>query len=172
LTWLLLSLALATVMLAFGLTVLDVGLREGDRPSDTTLSAIEPDPRGRVIWLTVHNPGGQAVLVGASVRRPSLRLLCEAGAFTSAPRRTSRRGLRAGKHAVVCAIDAGDTRTVLVPLQSGGGRKAELVVAIGEADRLRVLHRAVGLPPARASARPESLRRPRRATGPHERIAP
>jgi hypothetical protein len=146
-------LCLALTVITFGAAwgLYTAGLRVGDRVGDTTLTAIEPEADGRGIWLTVHNPGHQAVLLGASVRRRSLRLWCEAGCFVSVPRCTLREKLLAGQHALVCAIDAGATQTVRVPLSAATRRRVELVVAIGEAARLRVVHRAVELPgPSRA----------------------
>jgi hypothetical protein len=146
-------LCLALTVITFGAAwgLYTAGLRVGDRVGDTTLTAIEPEDDGRGIWLTMHNPGHQAVLLGASVRPRSLRLWCEAGWFVSVPRRTRREKLLAGQHAVVCAIDAGATQTVRVPLSGATRRRVEVVVAIGEATRLRVVHRAVELPdPSRA----------------------
>jgi hypothetical protein len=132
---------------------LTAGLRAGDRAGDTTLTAIEPDRREDGIWLTVHNPGPQAVLLGASVQRRSLRLWCEAGYFVSAPRRTSQEKLLAGQREIVYALAAGETQTVLVPVAAVLRQRAELVLAVGEAE-LRVVHRAVELPRARRAGKP------------------
>jgi hypothetical protein len=142
--------------LAFGCAwgLLHAGLRAGDRPHDTALTAVEPDDGGQGIWLTAHNPGRQAVLLGASTRRPGLRLRCEAGYFVTVPRRTSQEKFLAGQQALVCAIGAGETETVLVPVSVATRHHAELVVAVGEADRLRVVHRAVELPRSLEPARP------------------
>jgi hypothetical protein len=140
-------LCLALAALAFGTVwgLLRMGVRAGDRVADTSLTAIEPALGGQGVWLTVHNPGGQAVVLGASIRRRGLRLRCEAGCFVSVPRRTSREKFLAGRQPLVCAIGGGETETVLVPGSAVTRRHAELVVAIGEADRLRVVHRAVEL---------------------------
>lgn len=142
------GVVLALIAIAFGSGLaLAAGLRAGDRPGDTTVGFIEVGGRGRGIWVTVHNPGPQAVLVGASVRRRSLRLQCEGGSFVTVPRRTSHRELLAGRHAAVSAVAAGDSERLLVPFTICGAKRAELVVAIGEADRLRVVHRLVELRP-------------------------
>ncbi|HEX3832976.1 MAG TPA: hypothetical protein VHW04_13455 [Solirubrobacteraceae bacterium] len=50
------------------------GVRAGDRPGDTIVSAVGVDGDGVGIRFTVHNRGRQAVLLGASLRRRSLRL--------------------------------------------------------------------------------------------------
>ena len=77
----------------------------------------------------------------------------EAGSFVQVPRRTGRGKLAAAGHALICAIDARATETVRVPVSQRDLRRAELVVAIGEADRLRVIHRAIEMPgPSRATA--------------------
>ena len=81
----LLCLALMALGCSVAWGLLAAGLRAGDHVGDTTVTAIEPDGSAERIWLTVHNPGRQAVLLGASVRRRSLRLWCEAGYFVSVP---------------------------------------------------------------------------------------
>lgn len=158
-TALLLCLVSAALVLAGGWGLLTAGLRVGDRVGDTTLTAVEADAAGDGLWFTVHNGGHQAVLLGASVRRRTVRLWLEGGSFTSVPRRTAQPSLLAGEHALVRAIGAGATETVRVGL-SNAGRRAELIVTIGEADRLRVLHRAVDLPGAPPPLQVEPIRRP------------
>lgn len=153
-TVVLLFLALTALVFGAAWGLLTAGLRAGDRAGDTSLTAIEPDRNEDGIWLTVHNPGRQAVLLGASIRRRSLRLGCEAGHYVSVPRRTSQENLLAGQHALVCAIDAGETQTVRVPLSAATRRRAELVMSVGETDRLRIVHRAVELPRARRGVKP------------------
>lgn len=142
----LLGLALMAVVVAAGWGLLSAGLRAGDSPGDIVLAAVAPDADGTTICFTAHNPGRQAVLVGVSVRRRSLRLWCEGGRFVSVPRRTARGNLLAGSHTAICAIAAGETQAVLVPVSEQVPGRAALVVAIGEADRLRVVHRAIELP--------------------------
>jgi hypothetical protein len=130
------------------------GVRTGDRPGDTTVSAVAVDARDMGVRFTVHNPGDQAVLLGASLRRRSLRPWPSHAASIRVPRRTARGGLPRGEHALVCVVEP-DDRTVMRIAPPGtrvAPRHLELVVAIGEPDRLRVLHRAVTLPRGR---RPE-----------------
>ncbi len=148
-------LALAAAVLGLGRALLYVGSRTGDRPDDAALSDIGPVARSAGISFTVTNRGAHAVLVGASLRRRSIRLRLEGGHFVAVPTRTWRRQLLAGRHTVVCAIDAGETQAVLVPVSGDTPPRAELVVAIGEADRLRVVHRAVCCAGLRPSAPPE-----------------
>lgn len=160
-TALLLSLAAALIVIGLGALLMVAGQRAGDRGEEAVLTAVESDEYGDGVWVTVHNPGRQPVLVGASVRRPGLRLRWEAGHFVRVPRRTLSDRLLAGQHALVCAVAAGDSETLLVPRTPHLKRRAELVVAIGQTDRLRVMHRAVELhelsrvtpPPAPAPAR-------------------
>jgi hypothetical protein len=140
---LLICLALGAAVLGVGRALLYAGSRAGDRPDDAALSDVRAAASGTGISFKLTNRGSQAVLIGASVRRRSLRLHCEAGHFVSVPARTWRSKLLAGRHAVVCVVDAGDADTVLIPVAPGIPRHAELVVAVGEADRLRVVHRAV-----------------------------
>jgi hypothetical protein len=131
------------------------GVRTGDRPGHSTVSAVEADADGLGIRFTVHNPGRQAVLVGASLRRRSLRLWQSNAAYISVPRRTTRDALLPDEHTLVCVVEPGE-RVVFrlaAPRTAAVARRQELVVAIGEPDRLRVLHRAV-TPPAAHHARP------------------
>lgn len=148
-TAVLLSLALTALAFAGAFGLLAAGLRAGDRPGDTTLTTVAPDPAGRGISFAVHNPGAHPVLIGACVRRRSLRLWCEGGSFVSVPRRTSTERFLAGRQAVVGLVEPGESQTVLVPLTGAASEPSELVVAIGETDRLRVVHRAIEPPPTR-----------------------
>lgn len=132
--------------LGLGAALVHVGQRNGDRPGEAVVSGVEPDLRGRGVWITVQNPGQQSVLLGGLVRRARLRLRCEAGSFVTAPRRSTRHGLLASRYPAVCAVAPGGTETLLVTASEPTGRRAELVLTIGEAGRLRVVHRAVRLP--------------------------
>jgi hypothetical protein len=152
----LISVALGAAVLALGRALLYAGSRAGDRPDDAALSDVRAEPGGAAIRFTVTNRGSHAVLIGASLRRRSLRLRCEAGLFVTVPRRTSRGQLLASLHTVVCVVDAGEAATVLVPVPLDIPRLAELVVAVGEADRLRVVHRAIDRGSQRPSAPPEA----------------
>ena len=139
------------------------GVRAGDRPGDTTVSAVGVDGDGIGIRFTVHNPGHQAVLLGASLRRRRIRLWQSNASYISVPRRTARGGLLPGDHALVCVVEPDDRMVVRLGPSPTVSRRQELVVAIGEPDRLRVLHRAVTLPPAhRAGPLPATAGRPAR----------
>ena len=84
------------------------GVRAGDRPGNTTVSAVGVDGDGMGIPFTVHNRGGQAVLLGASLRRHSLRLWQSNASYISVPCRTARGGLLPGEHALVCVVEPDD----------------------------------------------------------------
>jgi hypothetical protein len=143
----LVSLALGAVVLGFGRALLYVGSRAGDRPDDAAVSDIGPDPIGVGIRFTVTGRGPHPVLVGASLRRRGLRVRCEGGHFVSVPGRTWRRHLLAARHTLVFVVDAGETQTFVIPVARDTPRRAELIVAVGEPDRLRVVHRAVDCGP-------------------------
>lgn len=151
----LVSVALAALVLGLGGALLRVGSRAGDRFDEAAINAIGPDAASGGIRFTVTNRGPHPVLVGASLRRRSVRVRFEAGHFVSVPRLTWRRHLLAGRHAVVCAIAAGEIETVVVPVARDVPQRAELVVSVGESDRLRVVHRAVSCAGLRPSAPPE-----------------
>jgi hypothetical protein len=145
------------------------GLRIGDRPGDTTVSGVELDGAGGAIHFTVHNPGRQAVLIGASLRRRSLRLWQPDASYLSVPRRTARGELLAGKHALVCVVAPGNRLVVRLAPPPALPRRMELAVAIGEPDRLRVLHRALRLPHARRPGPPPATAE-RSARWPAEKV--
>lgn len=173
-TAVLVCFALTALVLGAGWALLLAGMRAGDRLGDTTLAAIAPDRDGGGVRVTVHNPGGQAVLLGASVVRRSLRLRCEAGYFVTVPRRASQQRRLARRHPLIRAVAAGETESVIVPVCRGTSGRAELIVAVGEPDRLRVLHRAVDLTgpqprghrqPSRTGAAPRPQSTPAARTG-------
>jgi hypothetical protein len=143
----------ALIAIAFVMTrgLFANGVRNGDRLGDVAVGAAKADENGRGVSFAVRNPGPQPVLMGASVRRRSLRLRGEAGQLVSAPRRTLRKELLAGQHTVLYAIPAGEAESVLVPFSRPIRRWAEVVVVIGEPDRLRMVRQRVELPrPCRA----------------------
>jgi hypothetical protein len=128
------------------------GVRAGDRPGDTIVSGVGVDGDGLGIRFTVHNRGRQAVLLGASLRRRSLRLWQSNASYISVPRRTARGRLLPSEHALVCIVEPDDRMVVRLAPPPTVPRRPELIVAIGEPDRLRVLHRAMTLPRARRGA--------------------
>src|SRR4051794_29789080 len=139
----------ASVVALVALTI--GGFWAADRPGDVTLTRVTLDPPRARILATVGNPGAVAVLVGLSVRRCGLRLWLESGAFVSRPRRTTRRNLLAGRYAIVAVAQAGETVTFVVRTPARWRRNMQLVAAIGQQDRLRVIHQRVK--PARSSRR-------------------
>jgi hypothetical protein len=151
---LLVSLGLTGCLFAAAWLFAMAGVRAGDRPGDTMVSAVGVDGDGVGIRFTVHNRGRQAVLLGASLRRRSLRLWQSNASYVSVPRRTARGRLSPGEHALVCVVEPDDRMVVRLAPPPTVPRRQELVVAIGEPDRLRVLHRAVTLPRARRAGPP------------------
>lgn len=159
----LLYLILSLVAFGVGCSAFAAGMRNGDRRHDAVVGLAEPDGSGRGIRFTVRNPASQPVLIGASVRRRSLRLRGEAGQFVSVPRSTLRDTLLAGQQAAVWAIAPGETQTLALALalSEPTPRRGELVVVIGEPDRLRVVRQAVRLCPRLAGDRPAGIGRER-----------
>jgi hypothetical protein len=147
----LLCVALAACLLGGGGALLAAGTRAGDRLGETIVTDVAAELGTNLLSFTVHNPGERGVLLGASVRPRSVRLRFESGSFVRVPRRTARSGLLAGRHSHVGAIDALATQRIRVAFADDTPRRAELVVAVGETDRLRLIHRAVVLPPAKSS---------------------
>ena len=155
-TGLLILLAVSAVALLTGRHLFAIGMRSGDRLGDAAVGAADSEDSGRSVSVTVRNPASQPVLIGASVRRRAL--LGQSGQSVTVPRWTSRSELLAGQQTVVWAIPARETQTVTVPVSRSVRRRGELVVAIGEPDRLRVVRQAVKL--SRPSRLPGSRLRP------------
>lgn len=145
---------LAFILVVGGAAVLAFvhGILAGDRPGDTTVevtgrSEVYPMTAGGqeqpTVTATVHNPDAVAVMVGLSVRARSVRSLAESGPWVRVPLRTTRRGLLAGRHAVVGVVEGGEKATWAVPIPGGMGSRPELVAVIGQRDRLRVIQQVV-----------------------------
>ena len=66
---------------------------------------------------------------------------------------TVQEKLLVAQHELVCAIGAGEAQTLRVERLNSVPRRAELIIAVGEADRLRVIHRAIEAPRLRSSRR-------------------
>jgi hypothetical protein len=166
-TLLLLSLALAAMVCVGGLGLLSAGLRAGDRSGETLLSNIEVDLRANLVSFTIQNAGQEAVLIGATVRRGTLRALIEGGRFVQVPRRTSHTAFFAGRYDVVGAVAAGSTQSVTVAVPTDTRRRGELLVAVGERARLRIIRTALHLPRTRfhTALAPSAVFRP----GPSDR---
>lgn len=152
---LLFSVASAVVVLLGGGALMIAGLRAGDRPGETTISAREADPGGG-IRFTIHNPGRKPVLLGATVRRTRFCSWLEGDTSMLVCRRISRWTLLAARHTVVCLIEPGATEIVSVPYRPTG-RRAQLVVTTGESGRLRVYRRTLTASSMAAGAEPSQL---------------
>jgi|SRR5579875_2037406 len=160
-TVLMLFLPLSALVLAIGCAAFLTGIRDGDRPGDASVEVMGPGDGEHGICFSVDNPSPQPVLIGASLRRRGLRLRAEGGRFVSMPRRTMQGQLLAGEHTTVYVIPAGETHMMTLASSRPVPRAAELVVAIGEPDRLRVEHRAVGVRRPPRDARRLSVERAR-----------
>ena len=132
-----------TALLAAGAGWLAIeGFRNGDHPLDVTVSAElrdtgQPDDRRPVVVAEIRNPSGATVLAGLSAR-PARVPRWLLGRRVTVPRRTGRRGLRAGRHEIVGVVPAGGTVQFPVPV-AGPGRWYWLTVVAGQAGgRLRV----------------------------------
>lgn len=143
---LLILFAVGAVAFLLGRHLFVVGVRNGDRLGDAAVGAANSDDDGRYVSVAVRNPASQPVLVGASVRKRGRGQLGRSGQSVTVPRSTSRAELLAGEQTVVWAIPARETQTVTVPVSRSIRRWGELVVAIGEPDRLRVVRQTVKLP--------------------------
>jgi hypothetical protein len=144
---LLCALAVGVLTLA-GLTWLAVlGIRNGDRPLDATVSVElrqpgQPDEERPVIIAEVGNPSGSPVIVGLRARRSRVPGWFSAGSG-SAGWRTSRRELRADRYETVGVVPAGAAVRFGVPVPQAGKRYL-LTAVIGQSGgRLRVHRRPV-----------------------------
>jgi hypothetical protein len=130
------------VLFVLGVTLVRAGVRLGDRVGDVRLTEIASDPFTPGFLVAVHNPSGVSVLVGLSVRRRSLRLWSEGGAYAESPAQRNRRALLAGAQTTIGVVEAGATVTLAVPFPARPRRRAQVVAVVGQGDdRLRVIHR-------------------------------
>jgi hypothetical protein len=83
-----------------------------------------------------------------SLRRAGPRLRLEGRAYVRIRSGSTASELLAGRQSSIGVIDAGETRTFVVPAEAPIRRRAELVAVIGQRERLRTLHRLVVLGPA------------------------
>ena len=159
---LMIALAGGTAVLAAGLVLAWAGLRTGDRPGDVAVTAVmstavQPDGCRPVAIAAVRNPGPVAVLVGLSVRASWLPAWLEAGLTVSVPARTTRPGLRPGRHAVLGVVEPGAQARWPVPVPAprpgrGHRRRYRLTAVAGQAGgRLRVIRLPVPATPAAPS---------------------
>jgi hypothetical protein len=141
---------LTVAVLAGVLALVRAGFRDGDELGDALVLGAAPSARPRGTRTTVSNPGAEPVLVGFTLGRPGIRLRLEIGGYVRV--RTARIApeVMASRQAVVGVVRPGESCTFVVPAGPGLGRRAELVAVIGQAGRLRTIHRMVRLPaPAR-----------------------
>jgi hypothetical protein len=149
---------IVVVLLVGVLLLIPLGFREGDKPGDALPLAVEPCLRPRGATVEVINPGPVPVLVGLSLRRPRLRLRLEGGTYASLRTRRTTPDLLPGQQTVVGVVRPGDTESFIVPAADSLSVRAELVLVLGQANRLRSIHRSVRLPvlevgrPARRAA--------------------
>jgi len=121
---------------AFGMGMLNAGLRNGDQPGDARVSAWLA--RGPVVMVRVHNTGDVPLIAGCTARRRRLPGWAGAGGTVRVPRRTARRRFRAPRHEVVGVVPAGAQARFAVP-GGAAARRYLLTVVIGQAGgRLRV----------------------------------
>jgi hypothetical protein len=147
------ALGLLALLFLLGVGALvPLGLRAGDRPGDAFILDAAPRTAPRGARVTVTNPGDVPVVVGMSLRRPGTRLGLEGGSYVRIRTGSTDAELRADAQAQVGVLDAAEARTFMVPAGARVPRRAELVVIIGQAQRLRTIHRLVVLP--QAAARP------------------
>lgn len=124
-----------------------LGVRNGDRPLDATVSvelrhAGQPDEARPVIIAEVGNPSASPVIVGLSARRSPAPGWLLAGS-SSVPWRTSRHELRADRYETVGVVPAGGVVRFPVPVLQAGQRYL-LTAVIGQSGgRLRVHRRPV-----------------------------
>jgi hypothetical protein len=135
------------VLCAAVLSLIPLGLRAGDRHDEARLDEVAPETFPRGVRVTIDNPGHVPVLAGVSLRRPRLRLRLEGGSYVSIRSGRVTPDVLATGHVAVGVIPAGDRETLWVPADPGLGRWGELVVIVGQSQRLRAIHRLVMLPP-------------------------
>jgi hypothetical protein len=137
---------LAVLLLAGVIRLIPLGLRAGDRGGDALLLKVEPriGPRGATV--TVLNRGGRSVMLGMSLRRAGPRLRLEGGSYVRVRTGSTSAELRAGRQTGIAALDAGETETFVVPASAQVSRRAELVLVVGQSERLRTIHRLIVLP--------------------------
>ena len=147
---------LAALSLVGLIALIHLGMRAGDRPGDALLLDVAPRITPRGARITVTNPGGAPIICGMSLRQPRARLHLEGGSYVRIRTGRTDSDLLPDRQAQIGALAGGETRTFVVPAGARLGRGAELVVVIGQSDRLRTIHRRLMVP--RADRRPASPR--------------
>jgi hypothetical protein len=152
------GLAISALTLAGVIALIPLGLRAGDQPGEALLVDVAALSAPRGASVTVRNPGQAPVVVGMSLRRAGPRLRLEGPAYVRIRNGSTDSKLLAGHQASIGVLEAGETQTFVVPAEVPIRRRAELVVVIGQRERLRTLHRLIVL--AEASG-----------TGPYDAVA-
>jgi hypothetical protein len=136
------------------------GVRNGDRPGDTKITALlttgtQPDEARPVIVVHVRNPSGTPVIVALRARRALLPTLLSEPHGVSVPLLTGRGKFRPGKYETVGVAPAAGAAELAVPV-TVRARRYVLTAAVGqETGRLRVHRLRLGLVSSPAAGRDE-----------------
>jgi hypothetical protein len=151
---------LLTPLVLVGLiSLVALGVRSGDRPGEARILDISPRSTPRSCVVTLTNPGGNSIVCGMSLRRPRPRVRLEGGSYIATRSGRTDSELLATRQAQIGALAPGETRAFVVPAAAHLGRHVELVVVIGQADRLRAAHRLLALPGAERRSASDCLDR-------------
>lgn len=129
------------------LALIPLGLRNGDGPRDVRVLAIDAVGGRRGASVTLTNPDRVPVIVGMSLRPAGLRLRLEGDAYVRIRTRSTAPDVLPRRQTAIAVLSPGATATFLVAADADVPQRAELVVRIGQRQRLRVIHRLVQLPP-------------------------
>jgi hypothetical protein len=119
------------------------GFRNGDRPDDAPVRAAlrssgQPGEERPVAVVAVGNPGAAPVLAAVAVRRALLPGWLGGAVGIAVPRRTARRGYRAGGFPTVAVVAGGQCAELSAPVLAAASRYL-IMVLVGQAGgRLRV----------------------------------
>lgn len=138
-----LAVVLVLLLLAGVFGLIRAGFRDGDVTGDTLVLDVEARSRPRGARATVSNPGREPVLVGLVLRRPGVRLRLDGGSYVKVRTAKISSELMPGRQATLGVVLPGEASSFVVPAPAGLGRKAELVAVVGQAGRLRTIHRMV-----------------------------
>jgi hypothetical protein len=140
------ALGLAVLLLAGVSVLVPVGIRNGDQAGDALLLDVEPTAAPRGASVTVTNPGPVPVILGLSLRPAGARMRLEGQHYVRVRNGRTTSDLLAARQTSIAVLEAGETETFVIPAEVPAGRRAELVAVIGQARRLRTIHRLVVLP--------------------------